>query len=89
MAQKLLISKPELAELTPWSSFVFEFVFDMIDLLVEQTNLYPNRDKDKMNFSISKEEMTCYFFQGITLEKAKETTGALTQILFATPSGKP
>ena len=42
-----------------------------------------------MNFSISKEEMTCYFCQGITLEKAKETTGALTQILFATPSGKP
>ena len=88
MAQKkLLISNPELAELTPWSSF--ELLFDIMDLLVEQTNHYPNRDKDKMNFSISKEEMTCYFCQGITLEKAQETTGALTQSLFATPSGKP
>ena len=47
--EKLLISNPELAELTPWSSF--ELVFDdIIDLLVEQTNLYANRDKDKMKF---------------------------------------
>ena len=40
MAQeKLLISNPELAALTPWSSFGLVFD-DIIDLLVEQTNLY-------------------------------------------------
>ena len=88
--EKLLISNPELAELTPWSSF--ELVFDdIIDLLVEQSNLYANRDKDKMKFLFWKEEMMNFvgllFCQGKTLEKAKETTGALTQILLASPSG--
>ena len=53
--ENLLSSNPEIAELTPCSSF--EIFGDIIDLLVEQTNLYAKRDRHKMNFSISKEEM--------------------------------
>lgn len=88
--EKLLISNPELAELTPWSSS--ELVFDdIIDLVVEQTNLHANRDKDKMKFLFWKEETMNFvgllFCQGKTLEKAKETSEALTQILVASPSG--
>ena len=37
--ENLLSSNPQLAELTHWSSF--EMIFgDIIDLLVEQTNLF-------------------------------------------------
>ena len=54
--EKLLSSNPDLAELIPWSSF--EMIFsDIINLLVEQTNLYAKRDRNKINFSISKEEI--------------------------------
>ena len=54
--EKLLSSKPELAEVMPWSSF--EMIFgDIINLLVQQTNLYAKRDRNKVNFSISKKEM--------------------------------
>ena len=54
--EKLLSSNPDLAELIPRSSF--EMIFsDIINLLVEQTNLYAKRDRNKINFSISKEEI--------------------------------
>ena len=40
--EMLLSSNPELAELTPWSSFEM-ILGDIIDLLVKQTNLYAKR----------------------------------------------
>ena len=57
IAQALLFDDhPELAELTMWSAF--ELVFnDIVDLLKEQTTIYANRDKNKPNFSVSKEEL--------------------------------
>ena len=70
--EKLLSSNPEIAELTPCSSF--EIFGDIIDLLVEQTNLYAKRDRHKMNFSISKEEMINFigliFLSGYNIRKS-------------------
>ena len=70
---KLLSSNPKLAELMPWSSF--EMIFgDIIDLLVEQRNLYAKRDRNKMNFSISKEETINFigliFLSGYNIRKS-------------------
>ena len=88
--EKLLISNRELAKLTAWSSF--ELVFDdIIDLLVEQTKQTEIKTRWIFYFRSKKWWilLACYFCQGITLEKIKETTGILIQTLFATPSGKP
>ena len=54
--EKLLSSNPELAEVMPWFSFEM-IVGDIINLLVQQTNHYAKRDRNKVNFSISKKEM--------------------------------
>ena len=49
-------------------------IWNIIDLLVEQTNLYAKRDRNKMNFSISKEEMINFigliFLSGYNLRKS-------------------
>ena len=71
--EKLLSSNLELAELMPWSAF--EMIFgDIIDLLVKQTNLYVKRDRNKMNFSISKKEMINFigliFLSGYNIRKS-------------------
>ena len=57
MAQEVLLTDhPDLVNMTVWSSF--ELVCDeLLDLLTEQTNIYGTRDKNKANFSVSKEEM--------------------------------
>ena len=71
--EMLLSSNPELAELTPWSSFEM-ILGDIIDLLVKQTNLYAKRDRNKMDFSISKEELINFigliFLSGYNIRKS-------------------
>ena len=76
MAQEVLVSNhPNLAGLTVWSSF--ELVFDdIIELLIEQTIIYGTRDKNKANFSVSKEEMSNFigllFLSGYNIRKSQK-----------------
>ena len=72
--EKLSSSNPELAEVMPWSSFE-TILGDIIDLLlVEETNLYAKRDRNKMNFYISKKEMINFigliFLSGYNFRKS-------------------
>ena len=48
-AQELLLEHPENVRLTVWSFFEKVFL-DVAFLLVEQTNRYANRDKNKPEF---------------------------------------
>ena len=54
--QKLLNMHPELSDQTELE--VFESFFsDIVNLLVEQTNRYANRDKNNLQFSVTNDEM--------------------------------
>ena len=56
---KLLTVAPELAGASEWTVFIKVFA-DMLELLVQETNKYATRDKNKPGFNISNEEM-CNF----------------------------
>ena len=66
-AQALLLENPILAELTMFSSF--ELVFsDMIELLVNETNRYANRDKNNPSFQVSAKNI---FLSGYKIRKSE------------------
>ena len=54
-AQVLLLEHPENVGLTVWSSFEKVFL-DIASLLVEETNTYANRDKNKPEFNVTLNE---------------------------------
>ena len=54
-AQALLLEHPENVGLTVWSSFEKVFL-DIASLLVEETNTYANRDKNKPEFNVTLNE---------------------------------
>ena len=55
-AQALLLEHLENVELTVWSSFEKVFL-DIASVLVEETNRYANRDKNKPEFNVTLDEM--------------------------------
>ena len=55
-AQALLLEHSENVGLTVWSSFE-EVFLDIASLLVEETNTYANRDKNKPEFNVTLNEM--------------------------------
>ena len=56
ISQKLLNMHPELSDQTEWEAFE-SFFYDIVNLLVEQTNRYGNRDKNNLQFSVTNDEM--------------------------------
>ena len=55
-AQALLLEHPENVGLTIWSSFE-KVLLDIASLLVEETNKYANRDKNKPEFNVTLNEI--------------------------------
>ena len=55
-AQAVFLGNPELVELTMSTSFE-EVVSPFIDLLFHETNQYANRDKNKLQFRVTLEEL--------------------------------
>ena len=56
VSQKLLNMHPELSDKTEWE--IFENFFNgIVELLVEHTNRYANRDKSKLQFTVITDEM--------------------------------
>ena len=53
-AQAVFLEKPELVELTMWTSFE-KVVSRLIELLLHETNQYDNRDKNKPQFKVNLE----------------------------------
>ena len=51
-SQLFLLEHAENVGLTIWSSFQKVFL-DIVSLLIEDTNRYPNRDKNKPEFSLT------------------------------------
>ena len=56
VSRKLLNMHPELSDKTEWE--IFESFFnDIVELLVEHTNRYANRDKNNLQFTVTNDEM--------------------------------
>ena len=56
VSRKLLNMHPELSDKTEWE--IFESFFnDIVELLVEHTNRYANRDKNNLQSAVTKDEM--------------------------------
>ena len=56
VSQKLLNMHPELSDKTEWE--IFENFFNgIVELLVEHTNRYANRDKNNLQFTVTTDEM--------------------------------
>ena len=56
-AQAVLLENPELAALTMWTSFEKIFA-PLIELILHETNQYAIRDKNKLQFKLTSEELT-------------------------------
>ena len=56
VSRKLLNMHPELSDKTEWE--IFEIFFnDIVELLVEHTNRYANREKNNLQFTVTNDEM--------------------------------
>ena len=76
------MDNPAVAGLTMWSSFELVFL-DILQLLVDETNRYANREKNKPGFKVSVEEMMNFigllFYLVITYANLREITGVSIQ----------